>query len=106
MNVGVLTLDSLRELIRDQRARGVEPAFILLSPHDKRDIKQELQHMAGELCAADTHEHANIERGQLLDRDGNALSDEDVIGIVQGVFIASHAEISRGKARIVPKPQR
>lgn len=103
MQTGVLTLDSLRELIRDQRARGLTPLVILLSEHEKRDIKQELMHAAGEQCKAETSVDESIESGKLLDRDGNALPDDSLIGIVQGVFIASHPEVSRGRARIIPK---
>lgn len=87
----VLTVNSLRELIRDQRAAGVDPAAILLSPHDKRDVKQELLELSAKMS------------GALKDREGDLVGDEDVLGVIQGCFILSHRNVPRGKAWVLPK---
>lgn len=77
-----LTFDGLRSLVHDLRARGVMPAFIAVSAFDKRDLKQELMANAVEL-------------------DG-VVSDEDVIGFIEGCMIVSHPDIARGRAYVMP----
>ena len=75
----VLTLDSVREMINDLRARGLPAKFVMFSEHDKRELKQEL-----------------MELGESL-----AVSDEDVIGFIQGCMVISHRDVPRGTARIL-----
>ena len=75
----VLTLESVREMINDLRARGLPVNIVIVSEHDKRELKQELMAM------------------------GETLSDtdEDVIGFIQGCMVVSHPDVLRGTARIV-----
>lgn len=98
-----LDVATLRALIADFRAQGIDPQIILLNPTEKRDIKQELVQLGHQVNRNATSVAEDIENGRLLDRNGDAYSDEDLIGIVQGVVIASHPEVSRGKAKIIPK---
>ena len=75
----VLTLESVREMINDLRARGLLANIVMVSEYDKRDLKQELMSM------------------------GETLSDtdEDVIGFIQGCMVVSHPDVPRGTARII-----
>ena len=75
----VLTLESVREMINDLRARGLPANVVMVSEYDKRDLKQELMAMGEPL--SDT--------------------DEDVIGFIQGCMVVSHPDVPRGKARII-----
>ena len=75
----VLTLESVREMINDLRARGLPAKLIMVSEYDKRDLKQELMAMG----------------------DSPAESDEDVIGLIQGCMVISHPDVPRGTARIL-----
>ena len=74
----VLTLESVREMINDLRARGLPANIVMVSEYDKRDLKQELMAM------------------------GETLSDtdENVIGFIQGCMVISHRDVPRGKAII------
>ena len=75
----VLTLDSVRELIADLRARGLPANMVMVSEYDKRELKQELMAM-----------------GESLNE-----SDEDVIGFIQGCMVISHRDVPRGTARVL-----
>ena len=75
----VLTVDSVRELINDLRARGLSAKMVMVSEYDKRELKQELMQMGEPL----------------------AQSDEDVIGFIQGCMVISHRDVPRGTARIL-----
>ena len=75
----VLTLESVREMIADLRARGLPAKLVMVSEYDKRELKQELMAMGDSLAA----------------------SDEDVIGIIQGCMVISHRDVPRGTARIL-----
>lgn len=88
MSTGLaLTLDGIRSLIRDLRAAGQVPAAILVSEFEKKDLKEELMSYAGATMA-----------------DAEELRDRS-IAIVEGVVIASHKHVPRGKAWIVPRAQ-
>lgn len=80
-----LTLAGLRQLIADQHAAGVKPAAILVSPHEKRDLKQEIMAMAK----------------QYTKDAKNADHDLETIGFIGGIPIVSHKDVSRGQCRIV-----
>ena len=75
----VLTLESVREMIIDLRARGLPVNLVMVSEYDKRDLKQELMAM------------------------GESLSEshEDVIGFIQGCIVVSHPNVACGTARIL-----
>ena len=75
----VLTLESVREMINDLRARGLPAKLVMVSEYDKRELKQELMAMG----------------------DALAESDEDVIGLIQGCMVISHPDVPRGTARIL-----
>ena len=75
----VLTLDSVREMINDLRARGLPAKLVMVSEYDKRELKQELMAMGDSLTE----------------------SDEDVIGFIQGCMVISHRDVPRGTARIL-----
>lgn len=80
-----ISFEGLRLLIADLLKRGVRPAAILVSPHEKRDLKQEL--MAG------SKQHT---------KDAEA-ADHDLraIGFIGGIPIISHKDVPRGQARIM-----
>lgn len=75
----VLTIESVREMINDLRARGLPAKLVMVSEYDKRELKQELMAMGESL----------------------AESDEDVIGLIQGCMVISHRDVPRGTARIL-----
>jgi len=77
----------LRLLIADLHAQGVMPAAILVSLHEKRDLKQEL--MARSKVHAKDAEEAD--------------HDLKAIGFIGGIPIISHADVPRGQARIIKK---
>jgi hypothetical protein len=89
MPVGRLAIsfDGLRQLIADQRAAGVQLAAILVSEHDKRDLKQEL--MA----------HSKQHTPDAEDAD----HDLHTIGFIGGIPIVSHKAVSAGKARLIQR---
>jgi hypothetical protein len=85
-----MTVDALRNLIADLKRtpRGV-PKAILVSEYDRRDINQDL--LAGSA-------HQVGKEDQAPEHDGQA------IGIIEGIVIASHPHVARGKARLVYPP--
>jgi hypothetical protein len=81
-----LTFDGLREMVRDLRDRGVHPALILVSEHEKRDLKQDILAFSTErLPVAYEADH-----------------EQAVIGFVEGCPVVSHPHMPRGKCRIIP----
>lgn len=82
----VLTVEGLRELLGDLRSAGRTPVAIVLSPHDKNSIKDELENTGTRL--------------KVDDRERDPTLDE-VIAIIENVPITSHPDISRGKAQIL-----
>lgn len=83
----VISFDGLRLLIADLHKQGVKPAAILVSPQEKRDLKQEL--MAG------SKQHSKDAEDD--DHDLRA------IGFIGGIPIISHKDVPRGSARIIQK---
>lgn len=81
-----LTVDGLRDMIGDLRKTGYVPTAILLNEHDRRDMNQDLMSCS----VSDVSK-----QDQTPDHDGKA------IGVIEGVMILSHREVSRGKARLV-----
>jgi hypothetical protein len=82
-----LTVDGLLSLLSDLRAAGKPmPRAILVSEYDRRDLNQDL--MAGSVDPV-------AKEDQTPDHDGAA------IGVIGGVVVKSHPDISRGKARLV-----
>lgn len=81
-----ITVDGLRELIRDLSTTERQIAAIVLSEYDKNDIKYELENTGTKVTMEDREKAPQL--GEL-------------IAIVENVPILSHKEISRGHARIV-----
>ena len=75
----VLTIESVREMIADLRARGLPAKLVMVSEYDKRELKQELIAMGDSLTE----------------------SDDDVIGFISGCMVISHHDVPRGTARIL-----
>lgn len=66
---------------------GLKPAAILVSPHEKRDLKQELMALSKQHTKdAEEDDH-----------------DLRAIGFIGGVPIISHKDVSRGQARIITR---
>lgn len=84
-----ISFEGLRLLIADLRKQGINPAAILVSEQEKRDLKQEL--MAG------SKEHSKD--AEEADHDMRA------IGFIQGIPIVSHKDVPRGQARIIKKAE-
>lgn len=82
-----ISFEGLRILIADLHQRGVKPAAILVSTHEKRDLKQEL------MAASKQHSKDAEE----------ADHDMRAIGFIGGIPIMSHKDVPRGQARIIPK---
>lgn len=82
-----ISFDGLRQLIADLHAAGQKPAAILVSPHEKRDLKQEL------MARSKQHSPDAEEK----DHDTHA------IGFVGGIPIISHKDVPRGKARVITR---
>lgn len=81
----VITFEGLRLLINDLIASGQKPGAILVSPHEKRDLKRELMDRAKQRTP-DTAENDH---------------DLETIGFINGIPIISHKDVDRGKARIM-----
>jgi len=82
-----LTLEGLRNLIQDLRQSGARiPSVILVSEYERRDLNQEL--LAGSTVTVSKDD-------QSPEHDGAA------VGIIEGVMVRSHPDISRGKARFL-----
>jgi hypothetical protein len=85
-----LTVEGLRDLLQDWRAAGKRlPLAILVSEHERRDLNQDL-------LAGSVHEVAKPD--QRPEHDG------ECIGFVEGVMVAAHPDVPRGKARFVFPP--
>lgn len=82
-----ISFEGLRLLIADLHHRGVKPAAILVSLHEKRDLKQELMSMSKQ--HSPDAEDAN--------------HDLRAIGFIGGIPIISHKDVPRGEARIIKK---
>lgn len=82
-----ITFDGLRLLISDLHKSGVQPAALLVSPFEKRDLKQEI-------LALSKQHSADAE---------DADHDLQAIGFVGGVPIISHKDVPRGQARVIPR---
>lgn len=82
-----ISFEGLRLLIADCHRQGLRPAAILVSPHEKRDLKQELM--------ATAKEHTKDAE--------EADHDVSVIGFIGGIPILSHKDVPRGQARIMKK---
>jgi hypothetical protein len=87
-----LTVDGLRNLLLDLRTSGRPiPRAIIVSEYDRRDLNQDLLGTSvAPVAKAD----------QAPEHDGQA------IGVIEGVVIASHRDIPRGKARLFYGPRR
>ena len=82
-----LTVDGLRNLLADRRtAKMPIPRAILVSEYDRRDLNQDL--LGGSVVPV-------AKADQAPEHDGQA------IGVVEGVVVMSHPDLSRGKARLV-----
>lgn len=79
-----MTVDGLRDMIGDLRLAGDVPTAILLNEYDRREMNQRLMAEAINTVAR---------------ADGNA--DLQSIGVIEGIMIASHPDVPRGKARLV-----
>lgn len=87
-----LTVEGLRDLLRDWRTSGQRmPAVILVSEHDRRDLNQDL--LAGSI-------HQVAKDDQRPEHDGECL------GCIEGVWVSSSKDVPRGKARFVYPPER
>jgi hypothetical protein len=84
-----ISFEGLRLLISDLHRKGIKPAAILVSPNEKRDLKQEL------MANATTHSKDAEE----------ADHDLRAIGFIGGIPILSHKDVPRGQARILPRAE-
>jgi len=85
-----LTVDGLRDMIRDLRERGKRiPNCIVVSEYDRRDLNQDLLGASVDPVA---------KADQRPEHDGAA------IGIIEGVMVRSSPDVSRGKARLIYPP--
>lgn len=71
-----LSILDIHDCITDLRKAGCDPQLVLVSEHDKLDLKAELN-------------------------DGGTDPDEKVIGFINGCIVASHHEIDRHKCRVL-----
>jgi len=88
-----LTVDGIRNLLLDLRTQGKPmPEAILVSEYDRRELNQDvLGHSASEVAKDD----------QKPDHDRAAIA------VIEGVLIACHPDIRRGKARLIfPAPEK
>lgn len=85
-----LTLEGIREMIRDLRRNGQRiPNYIILSEHERRDLNQELLGVSVDPVA---------KKDQAPEHDGEA------IGFIEGVMVRSHPDVPRGRARFIYPP--
>lgn len=82
-----ITLEGLRLLIKDLHAQGVRPAALLVSEHDKRDLKQEV------MALSKQHSKDAEEQGH----------DKRALCFISGVPVVSHPHCAPGKARVIQK---
>lgn len=82
-----ISFEGLRRLISDLHAAGVKPAALLVSPHEKRDLKQEIMALSKQHSAdAEDSDH-----------------DTRAIGFVGGIPIISHKDVPQGSARVITR---
>lgn len=87
-----LTVDGLRDLIRDWRDAGKRlPIAILVSEYDRRDLNQDL--MAGSAT-------------EVAKPDQRPEHDGECIGCIEGVWVSASSHVPRGKARFVYPPEK
>lgn len=85
-----LTVEGLRDMIKDLRAHGQRiPTIILVSEYERRDLNQDL-------LAGSTQEVGKDD--QRPEHDG------DAVGFIEGVMVRSHPDVPRGKARFIYPP--
>lgn len=82
-----ISFEGLRLLVSDLHKQGIKPAAILVSEHEKRDLKQELMAMSKQ-HSKDAEE---------------ADHDLKTIGFIGGIPIISHKDVPRGQARIIKR---
>lgn len=74
-------------MVADLLKQGHHPAAILVSPHEKRDLKQDI-----------------MARSKNHTKDAEDENhDLSTIGFVAGIPIISHKDVPRGKARIIDR---
>lgn len=81
-----LTVDGLRSLIADLAKTGSAPRAILVSEYDRRELNQDL--LAGSIAP-------------VAKDDRRPAHDGQAVGVIDGVIVASHPDVARGKARLV-----
>lgn len=89
MPVGRLAIsfEGLRLLIADLHSQGIRPAALLVSEHDKRDLKHEIMAMSKQHSKdAEEKDH-----------------DVKTVGFISGIPIISHPSVDPGKARVIQK---
>jgi hypothetical protein len=86
-----LRLAGLRALVRDLIDSGQRPIAVLLSEHEKRDLKQEMLELAPLT--------RNGENGPEL------VPDQEALCFIEGVPVMSDKNVPRGRAWIVPAPK-
>lgn len=82
-----ISFEGLRTLIAECHAKGVKPAAVLVSPYEKRDLKQELMAMSKQ----------HTKDAEQADHDLIAF------GFIGGIPIMSHKDVPRGQARIIKR---
>lgn len=82
-----ISFEGLRRLISDLHVAGVKPAALLVSPHEKRDLKQEIMALSK----------------QHSDDAEDADHDTRAIGFVGGIPIISHKDVPQGSARVITR---
>jgi hypothetical protein len=87
-----LTLEGIRQMIRDIRDAGQRmPSVILVSEYDRRDVNQDL---------------LGASVAPVAKEDQKPEHDFAAIGVIEGVLVRSHADVPRGKARLIYPPVR
>jgi hypothetical protein len=82
-----ISFDGLRLLLNELIERGHKPAAIMVSPNEKRDLKQEL-----------------MARSKQHTKDAESADhDVGVIGFIHGIPIISHPHVPPGKCRIMDR---
>jgi len=76
-----LTLDGLKELISDQRLKGVNVAGIVVHPHDHHDLAEEVMALAKQ-----TNKDTDIKRDRI---------------IIAGVIVAADWRQPKGRAAVM-----
>lgn len=83
---GHITVDGLRDLIRELRAKGTPPQAIILSYRDRRDLNDDVMSMS-------TVEVAKEDENR-----------EMQIAIIEGVQVGWNRLVENGRCIIVPMP--